>query len=212
MFGDWSLIRLIRSIRNSTFAMIILDINHKDSLKTSADILASGGVIVFPTDTVYGIGCLMQEKAIKKLYKIKNRPLNQPTAILLSEEKFSNLRIRAKRGNYLQIDKVLKIYPKGQVTVISSINNYDIKFPDILVKDNNIGVRIPNNKWLQELIDKVGPIVASSANKKGERTPEKYLDLSSEILEEADLIIKTSKKMSGKPSTIYDIENNRILR
>jgi len=192
--------------------MNIIDINQQDSANKACKVLKDNGVIVFPTDTVYGIGCLMNNKTIKKLYKIKNRPLSQPTAILITNELYHCKRSPLGMRVNSAIDNIIKQYPKGQVTVIVNINNFNIIFPNILVKDKKIGIRIPDNKWLEKLIDKVGPIVASSANKKGERTPTKFLEIDTDILSQADLVIKTSEKLSGKASIVYDLENDTILR
>lgn len=103
-------------------------------------------------------------------------------------------------------------YPKGQVTIISDAKNYDRTFPNILLKDNKIGVRVPNDKWLQDLLNITGPIVASSANLAGEDTPKRYLDIKDELLEQADFVIKSDQISSFSPSTIYDIEENKIIR
>lgn len=82
----------------------------------------------------------------------------------------------------------------------------------LIIKDNKVGVRIPNHFWLKKLLKNVGPIVASSANKKGERTPSKFEEIDHDIIKNADLAIKTNKIPSGKPSRIYDLELKKRLR
>jgi len=179
----------------------VVDIKDKKSLQNAAGVLKRGGILVFPTDTVYGIGCLLNEKAIRKLYKIKNRPLNQPTAVLMNGKDIP----RKLLSEYNK-------YPKGRVTIVVDARNLNIKFPDLILKNNKIGVRIPDHPWLEELIDNVGPIVASSANKKGERPPKSFEEVNDEILKKADLVIETHEKLSGKPSSVYDIEENKVIR
>lgn len=181
--------------------MNITDINDKDSIKKAADIISKGGILIFPTDTVYGIGCGLDDQAILKLYKIKNRPMDKPTAVLLSEKDIpENIKIEFGK------------YSKGQVTIISDKKNYNIQFPDILIKENKIGVRVPDDKWLQKVIEFVGPIVASSANLAGYDTPKNYSDISEEIKERSDLIIKSDTITSNKASVVYDLETQTIIR
>lgn len=181
--------------------MNILNIQDKNSLKNAAEVLASGGIFVFPTDTVYGIGCAINKKAILKLYDIKKRPLTQSTAILMSNKDIPDI----LKGEYEK-------YPTGQITIIADISKYKINFPSILIKDNKIGVRVPNDIWLRKLLEISGPIVASSANLAGESTPEKFDDIDTTILDQADLAIKTDRITSNPPSTVYDVELEKTIR
>lgn len=189
--------------------MLAIDIKDKNSIKTTSRILTSGGFFIFPTDTVYGIGCILDEKAIRKLYKIKNRPFSQPTAILLSDTIYTNY---ARAEIVDKMKTIIEKYQKGKITIIVNANNFKIKFPKILLKDNKIGFRIPADKWLEKLIDIVGPIVTSSANLAGDATPKKFSDINPKLLEHVDLVIKSNKISSNSPSTVYDIETNKIIR
>jgi len=181
--------------------MNIIDIKNKNSLNIASRILLKNGVVVFPTDTVYGIGCILDQEAIPKLYQIKNRPLNQPTAILMNKNDIPE-----------SLQKEYKKYPAGSVTIITDAKKYNINFPKVLLKDNKIGVRIPNDVWLEKLINEVGPIVASSANQAGENTPEKFSDVSSKLLKQVDLVVKSDIISVQTPSTIYDVETKKIIR
>jgi L-threonylcarbamoyladenylate synthase len=189
--------------------MTIIEIKDKDSLLNAAEVLKRGGILVFPTDTVYGIGCLLNEKSIKRLYKIKNRPLDQPTAVLFNKNIFFSKQLYDK----VRIPKNIKdSFFQGKTTIIFSKRVFKIIFPEILLKHNKIGIRLPKLTFLEELIDKIGPIAASSANKKGERPPAKFTEIEPDIIEHADLIIKTDEKLSGKPSRVYDLELKKYLR
>lgn len=188
--------------------MRVIDIKNKNSINKAAETLKHSGILVFPTDTVYGIGCILNNDAIRKLYRIKNRPLNQPTAVLFSKKLYHSRCSSIQSG----IGGVIKRYPKGKVTIVLDQKHFNLKFPKILLKDNKVGIRLPNYPWLERLIDKVGPVVASSANKKGEVAPKSFQEIDPKIIEESDLVIKTKDKLLGKPSTVYDIEENRVLR
>jgi L-threonylcarbamoyladenylate synthase len=188
--------------------MKTIDINDKNSFQNAVQALKKGGILIFPTDTVYGVGCLMKESAIKKLYKIKNRPAAQPTAVLMSRNFFD-----AKRTKEINLDFDLENkFLFGQLTLVDSIRHYVIDFPAMITADEKIGVRLPNYPWLEKLIDEVGPIVASSANKKGERIPTNFAEISPELINEADLTIQTNDELCGTPSTVYDLEHDKTIR
>lgn len=189
----------------------IIDIKDNDSLQNAAHVLKNGGILVFPTDTVYGIGCLLNYGAIIKLYKIKNRPLSQPTAILLTKEQYHFCHSSVKSGINMP-ENIYKDFLKGKVTSIFPRILFKIEIPAIILQNNTIGIRIPNDKWLEKLIDIVGPIVASSANKKGERPPKNFKDIDQQIIEKADMAIQAENNLPGKPSIVYDLHNNHILR
>lgn len=188
--------------------MKIIDIKKNNSIDLAVAVLRQGGVLIFPTDTVYGIGCLLEEKAIKKLYKIKNRPEDQPTAVLMSRNIYD-----AKRTKVLEFDYDLENnFYAGVLTIVDSVDNYAIKFPEMITENGTIGVRLPRYKWLEKLIDIVGPIVASSANKKGESVPKNFREISSQLIKESNLTIQTDEKLLGQPSQIYDLEKDLVIR
>jgi len=184
--------------------MNIVDITTKDSLLNATKTLKSGGVLVFPTDTVYGIGCILDDIAAKKLYKIKNRRENKPTAVLMTEGIFEN--VSTFEG------QLPTEFWTGQMTIIFKTEDFNIEFPKIITENNTIGVRLPHYVWLENLIDEVGPIIASSANKTSEKTPVNFSEVSNDILNEVDLVIKTDEEGSAKASTILDITKNHIIR
>ncbi len=191
--------------------MSVININDKNSLQNAAKVLKEGGILVFPTDTVYGIGCLMNELAIRRLYAIKNRPLSQPTAILFVKKIILKICSSINKGLNIPED-IKRGFRKGKITLLMPIDRINIRHIKILVKDNKIGIRLPKYQWLEKLINIVGPIVASSANKKGERPPAKFEAIDQDIIKLADLTIKTDQKLPGKPSRVYDLELKKDLR
>lgn len=189
--------------------MKVFDVNDQDSIKKSAEILSSGGVLIFPTDTVYGIGCALNEGAIKKLYRIKNRPLNIPTSILINNKHSLILRCSIKK---MISENIVDDFVAGKTTLVIDNKNINIEIPEIIESNGSIGVRIPNDHWLQKLIIEVGPIVASSANKAGEKVPKSFVDIDPDLLLQVDLFIKTDKIIGDQPSRVYDTINKKYLR
>ncbi|MBM2821074.1 MAG: rimN [Candidatus Berkelbacteria bacterium] len=183
--------------------MKVIDIKSKDSIHDAAKVLKNSGILVFPTDTVYGIGCLNKIAAIKKLYQIKNRLLSQPTTILIDKDNLLDFNIS---------ENVKSSFYTGETTLIVSRDLINFKPCNILLKNEKVGVRIPNNLWLRDLIRKVGLIVASSANKKGQPTPGKFDEIDSEIISQVDIAFRTDEKLSGKASRVYDLETKKYFR
>lgn len=190
--------------------MKIIDIDNKNSLQNAARIIKKGGILVFPTDTVYGIGCLMNDPGIRRLYEIKNRPLSQPTGVLMTRCVYSYC--SSNESPRIISDNIRKDFYRGRVTLILKVSLFNIRFPKIILKDKKIGIRLPQYPWLKKLIDMAGPIVASSANKKGVSPPVKFKEIDQDIIEQADLTIKTDDKILGKPSRVYDLESKKYLR
>jgi len=126
---------------------------RNDSKKITAKILLNGGLVVFPTDTVYGIDCRLNEMTIRKLYKIKNRPLSQPTSILLTKSLYHQMLSRAKCG--IDFPKNIQDdFFEGKITIVLRTTIFRLKFPKIIIKNNKIGIRLPQSAWLEKLINK----------------------------------------------------------
>lgn len=145
--------------------------NNKDLLEC-VDEFKKNNIGIFPTDTVYGIGCnCFNINSIDNLYKIKNRNYNKPINILVSDINMVNKLV--KEINPIE-KKLMDIFWPGSLTII--FNKSKI-VPDLLTSNlDTVGIRMPNNKICLDLIDKLGsPIATSSANITDE-TPAIYVD------------------------------------
>lgn len=159
----------------------------KNEYKKAYRILKKGGVIIFPTDTVMGIGCMMTDgEAIKRMYRIKKRPLDQPTAVLVSNRKMAYSSIAQKPDKELS-DIMEQNWPGALTIVLEASKSVPIA---ILGKGKKVGIRIPAHEDMHQLIDTLGiPIVATSANVKGGATPVKYSDVEDEFIDEVDFAL-----------------------
>ena len=133
-------------------------------LKRAIKILKSGGVIAFPTETVYGIGALLSKpKAIRKIYKIKKRPRNKPLQVLVA-----SMRQAKELGNFSP--PALKLAKKrwpGPLTLVVHKTN---KVPKLVTgSTNKVGLRMPAHRTVLNLVRKGGPIAATSANISGKK-------------------------------------------
>lgn len=170
-------------------------------LKKAAGILKSGGVVIFPTDTVYGIGCRFDlPRAVDRVRQIKGTPPEQNFPVLVASAsqvpKIAQVNPQAKE----LIDK----YWPGPLTVVMKLRKNKEK----------IGFRLPNSNLTRSLIRKVGvPIIGTSANFHGQPSPKSYQELDREFIKLADYVAK-GQCLGGIESTVVDTTAHppKILR
>lgn len=179
------------------------------ALNTAIAILKKGGVIVCPTDTVYGfLADATNKKAVEKIYKIKKRPKLKPLSVFVKDFKMAQ--------ELAEIDsrqaKVLKKFWPGKVTAVlkrkSGVKIYGV------AKDT-IAIRIPNHKFLNTLLKKVNrPLVQTSVNISG-KPPLNNIQEIIETLGRSDLpilIVNGGDLKKSKPSKIINITSKKMLR
>lgn len=170
----------------------------KDKLKKAIKILKAGGVIAFPTETVFGIGALLtQPKAIRRIFEIKNRPRNKPLQVLAYDlEQAKTL----GRFNKKVLEYATKNWP-GPLTLVVYKTR---KVPKLVTGGSaKVGIRIPDHKTALELIKNCGPTVASSANRSREK-PALTVKEVKQKLPEVDYIVPGRVK-SGRASKVIDV-------
>jgi L-threonylcarbamoyladenylate synthase len=162
--------------------------------------LKSGGVIVYPTDTLYGLGAdIYNDKAVKKVFNIKNRPFDMPLSVAVSciedLEKIAFVDINAKKI-------IEKLFP-GKLTLILKKK----KTVSNLVTGGleNIAIRIPDNPIALGILSDFGPLTCTSANIHGKDTPTVINDICMQFKgADIDFYIDHGK-LEGEPSTIVDL-------
>ncbi len=177
-------------------------------IEKAVDLITKGGVIVYPTDTCYGIGCdATNPSAIKKIFKIKGREKNKPLPLIASSlemiEKYVFMDERAK--------KLYRAFPG--ISVALRKKGSDI--PDIVNKEK-VAFRIPSNEISKKLCELSGkPLVSTSANLSGDPSPysieEVKLSLKKSI-NQIDLFIDSGILNNNPPSTIVDLVEGKISR
>lgn len=182
-----------------------------DNLKEPAQIIKKGGIVIFPTETVYGIGTNgLDENAIKKLYEVKQRPLNKPISLLVN-----NIEMVEKIAkNITEVEyKLMERFFPGPLTII--LEKRDI-VPDILTSNTNtIGIRMPSGEIAKKLIEFAGvPIATSSSNISGRPSGTNITDIKKDFEGKVDCFIDNGESELGIPSTVIRIIDNipHILR
>ena len=163
--------------------------------------LKNDGIVVLPTDTLYGlVSSAFSKKAIERIYKIKDRDKTKPLIVLISDTKdLTQFGIK---------DDFSKVFvPK--VSFLLSCKSPKFKY--IHRGTGEIAFRLisPKNKNLHNLISKVGPVVAPSANKESEKPAESISEAKKYFEDKIDLYISAGKKV-GEPSTLVRIKNDSI--
>ena len=169
--------------------------NLKNNVSDIAEILKKGGVAIFPTDTVYGIGALPDKEAVRRLYRIKKRDFSKKIIALID--------------NIDRIKKVIEECWPGELTIIFKANEeFTEKFDSGL---KTVGIRIPKNRTAIDIIKNTGGIVlTTSANISGERAVTDIKDMSEVLLSEVDGIITDNSILTGVPSTIIKYVEGEI--
>lgn len=172
-----------------------------NNIEEAAKILMQGGIIIFPTDTVYGIGCRIDnEKAIKKLFAIRKRPPEKAVPVLVE-----NI---TQAADYFQtipsrVRKIMSKYWPGPLTIVYKSKNE--KIPKLVRGGGNtIGLRMPDSKIALSLIKQLGvPLLGPSANFHNNPTPKNYSDLDPRLIKLVDYVVKGDVKL-GISSTVLD--------
>ena len=183
-----------------------------NDIEKAVKILNQGGIIIFPTDTAFGIGCRVdREDAIKKLFAIRKRPRDQAVPVL-----FDNKEAIKKFVTEIPSDveeKLMDRYWPGALTIVMSCLTDRVP---VLVRGGgkNIGVRIPDNETILSIIKKTGTgILGPSANFHGEATPYAFEDLNPELVGLVDYVVPGECKLKNA-STVIDCSGNewQIIR
>lgn len=182
---------------------------EKNQIVEAANLLKEGGLLAFPTETVFGFGVIYDNEAsYKRLIEVKRRPPEKPFTLMCSDisdiDKFAFINKNA--------EKLISKYMPGQFTIIldakSSLPSYCVS------KENKVGIRIPDDNAIRELIRKTGkPLLVPSANRSGEAPINTSSEIVKQFEKEIDGVI-IGEANSKVPSTIVSIdgENVNIIR
>jgi len=182
-----------------------------DNLEEAVRIIKRGGIVVFPTDTAFGVGCLIDnEKAVKRLFKIRNRPETQAVPVLVDSIEMAQKYLLAIPP---EVENLMKKYWPGALTVVLPCKR---KLVPSLVRGQGqtLGVRMPNHEVPLYIINSIGvPLLGPSANFHGRPTPYKYEELDPKFISQVDYVISGECHL-GMVSTIIDcsIKPWRIIR
>ena len=182
----------------------MLNSNYSDQINNATNIISAGGVVIIPTDTVYGLaGSALMPNSIDKVFKIKKRPKNQPLPILIPDNDY--LDEYTKNIPELAFE-ITKIFWPGPLTVI--LEKKPIIPNNLTAESNYVAIRIPDEEIVRSICRKLqSPITGTSANISGDQEPTKFKNI--KILNDklVELSIEKDQAIQGQSSTILSFED-----
>ena len=177
-----------------------------NDIDSCLEVLHAGGIILYPTDTVWGIGCdPTNEKAVSKIYTVKKRNEEKSMIILVADEE--TIPEYISHPNPIIFDYIKGIHKP--TTVI--YGNARGLAPNLIGKDGSVGIRIVKDKFCRELINRFGkPIVSTSSNISGYPPPAYYEDIDIQIKNGVDYIVQHRQDdfTPAEPSTVVKLDND----
>ena len=165
-----------------------------DDLKKACEVMAAGGLILYPTDTIWGIGCdATNEEAVRRVYELKRRSDHKAMLVLLDSE--------AKLNGY-----------------VSNVPDYsDAKnlAPSLVGEDGSVGIRITREAFSRQLCERFRkPVVSTSANISGEPSPASFSEISEEVKKGVDYIVeyRQDDQTKAKPSSIIKLGDGGLVQ
>ncbi len=184
-----------------------MDINHE--INKTLQILKEGGLILYPTDTVWGIGCdATNEAAVKKIYELKQREDSKALICLVADDRM--LKKYVKNIPEAALD-IIDISEKPTTIIYDDAQNLA---PNLIANNDTIAIRIPDDEFCYQLSRKLNSaIVSTSANISGQPTPKSFKEIAPEVLKGVDYVVNLQReKICNKPSSIIKLSNSGIVK
>jgi len=178
---------------------LLLPITDSNSLAHALDVLSGGGLVAFPTDTVYGLGAMaFDANAVSKIYMAKGRGQEKAIPILVSDVDQIH---RVSSGVTEYAVKLGKKFWPGPLTIVVPRHP---TIPDVVSPLKTVGVRIPNLNVTRELLRLTGPLAVTSANLSGQTSPSTAKGVNAQLNGRIPLILDGGVTPGGIPSTVVD--------
>jgi L-threonylcarbamoyladenylate synthase len=184
----------------------------ENQVEKAIKVLQVGGIIIYPTDTAFAIGCSIDdEKAIERLFRVRKRPQTQAVSVLVDTVTMAQDYLQPIPGEV--VDKLIESYWPGALTIV--LPCLVDKTPELVRGGTNtLGVRIPNHPIARAIIQGFGsPVLGPSANFHGEPTPYNFTDLDPKLVKLVDFVVGGECTIK-QPSTVIDCSINpwKVLR
>ncbi|WP_370478140.1 L-threonylcarbamoyladenylate synthase [Tamlana flava] len=178
-------------------------------IQKALETLKNGGLILYPTDTVWGIGCdANNPEAIKKVYQLKQREDSKALICLVADNRMLKKYVKQVP---LAAQNIIDITNKPTTIIYDEAQNLA---ENLIAEDGSIAMRIPNDDfcyWLSRKFN--GAIVSTSANISGQPTPKSFKEIAPEVLKGVDYVVNLHReKICDKPSSIIKLGNNGVVK
>jgi L-threonylcarbamoyladenylate synthase len=187
-------------------------------IQKAYEVIKEGGIILYPTDTVWGIGCdATNPEAVAKIYKLKKRAETQSMIVLMNGEKmiynvFKDIpEVAWQIMDFSDLTDSEQANQRPTTLILDKPRNVA---PNLIAADNSLGIRLVKEPFCFKLMEKMKkPLVSTSANISGQPTPKSFKEISPEIIKGVDYVVNLHReKIAGKPSTIIKLTNDSQVK
>jgi L-threonylcarbamoyladenylate synthase len=177
----------------------VVPISDPRALARAVDILKAGGLVAFPTDTVYGLGALAYDGvAVSSIYTVKGRGLEKAIPVLIGD--FAQIE-RVSSGVSRIVMRLAEVFWPGPLTLVVPRHP---SIPDAVSGTPTVGVRMPDFDSTRELLRLAGPLAVTSANLSGQSSPSTAMGVEVQLSGKLPLILDGGVTPGGIPSTVVD--------
>ncbi|MFV0540020.1 MAG: L-threonylcarbamoyladenylate synthase [Aestuariibaculum sp.] len=183
--------------------------NQYTEIKKALEVLKNGGIILYPTDTVWGIGCdATNQDAVKKIYALKQREDSKTLICLVADDRMVKKYVKQVPETALDI---IAITDKPTTIIYDNAQNLA---QNLIAADGSTAIRVPDDEFCYQLCRKLnGAIVSTSANISGQPVPKSFKEITPEVLKGVDYVVNLHReKICKKPSSIIKLSNNGIVK
>ena len=183
--------------------------NMNEEVHKAFEVIQAGGIILYPTDTVWGIGCdATNADAVAKIYKLKKRAETQSMIVLMNGEKMMyNVFKEIPEAAW----QIMDLSEKPTTLILDNPRNVA---PNLIAADKSLGIRVVKEPFCFKLMERMKkPLVSTSANLSGQPTPGTFKEISPEIIAGVDYVVNLHReKVAGRPSTIIKLTNDSQVK
>lgn len=181
------------------------DQNINTEVHNAFEVIKNGGIILYPTDTVWGIGCdATNPEAVKKIYALKQREESKSMIVLMNGDRM----VYQVFNNVPEVAwQILDLSEKPTTLILDNPRNVA---PNLIAEDKTLGMRLVKEPFCYKLMERMKkPLVSTSANISGQPTPTSFKEIDHHILDGVDYIVNLHHdKVAAKPSTIIKLGND----
>ncbi|MFI0427875.1 L-threonylcarbamoyladenylate synthase [Mariniflexile sp. HMF6888] len=181
----------------------------QSEINKALEVLKNGGIILYPTDTVWGIGCdATNPEAVKKVYALKQREDSKALICLVADDRM--LKKYVKKVPEVALN-IIDVTDKPTTIIYDDAQNLA---SNLITEDGTIAIRIPDDEFCFQLSRRLnGAIVSTSANISGYPTPNSFKEITQEVLKGVDYVVNLHhEKICAKPSSIIKLSNNGVVK
>jgi Sua5/YciO/YrdC/YwlC family protein len=182
----------------------------EEEIKKACEVLKTGGVILYPTDTIWGIGCdATNEKAVRRIYEIKRRSDTKSMLVLVDSP--AKLDFHVEEVPAIAYD-LIELSDKPLTLIYSGARNLA---SNLIAQDGSVGIRVTNEAFSSTLCRQFRkPLVSTSANISGQPSPALFSEINEEIIRSVDYVVnyRQNEKSRSKPSGIIQLGKNGLFK